>query len=725
MKRIFLAVGLAVILGCHSSAQAAATAACGQALRTRVAAAGPKRDVSRDDLVRLRDIGQPEEQFGDTQLFTVSPDGTKIAFQVRRANSTTNDYCLGIYVAEVAPLGVPLLVDEGGELIRVVATGADRGAIGTGIPKTILPQWSPDSKQIAFLKRVDGVTQAWRAAADGTSAAALTKSTVDVEAVAWSADGSAITYTTRPGVAAQLASITNESQTGYLYDARFNPGVSRSPQVPGNIPTVFTTLTVANGKVRPAVPGERALLEPAVDRPAGAALYSRASDSSRVWTFALPSQSRIETGSHDPTQRLTTTGLTIETVGAWTVTCMSPVCDRIFGAWVDAANLQVLFARTQGTRGTENAIYRWRFGAERPEQLLATRDHIIGCDLAAAGLVCGQETPTQPRRLVLIDTNSGQTKLLFDPNPEFSNIRFGKVTQFVWRNSLGLEAFGQLVLPPGLKPGQHVPLVIVQYENRGFLRGGTGDEYPVHLLAANHIAVFAIDRPMFFGQISGTTDFVSINNQNLHDWNDIKSAFSSLQAGLDKVFATGAIDRSRVGISGLSNGMQLLQYAVINSKLFSAAIGSSCCNDESIISVVGPTQMRRLVNWGYPRPGMGEAFFKPMSLVQNVDKIDVPLLIQSADRELAGALPTVSVFQDRNKPIEMFIYPDEFHVKWQPSHRAAVYERNVDWFNFWLRCRLDPDPSKKSQNDRWLKMLPLAPERRCAKGDGRSGATTE
>ena len=39
----------------------------------------------------------------------------------------------------------------------------------------------------------------------------------------------------------------------------------------------------------------------------------------------------------------------------------------------------------------------------------------------------------------------------------------------------------------------------------------------------------------------------------------------------------------------------------------------------------------------------------------------------------------------------------ERHEKNQPKHRYSIYQRNVDWFNFWLREKEDPDPAKADQ----------------------------
>jgi hypothetical protein len=40
----------------------------------------------------------------------------------------------------------------------------------------------------------------------------------------------------------------------------------------------------------------------------------------------------------------------------------------------------------------------------------------------------------------------------------------------------------------------------------------------------------------------------------------------------------------------------------------------------------------------------------------------------------------------------------------QPRHRLAVFERNLDWFRYWLQGARDPDPAKADQYARWDRM---------------------
>src|SRR3546814_6809876 len=108
---------------------------------------------------------------------------------------------------------------------------------------------------------------------------------------------------------------------------------------------------------------------------------------------------------------------------------------------------------------------------------------------------------------------------------------------------------------------------------------------------------------------------------------------------------------------------------------------------------------------GYPPVTRADpAFWKPMSLAMNAGKIRAPLLMQLADREYLLGLEAWTALKDHGKPVEMYVFPDEYHYKWQPAHRRAVYQRSLDWFAFWLAGRRDPDPAKADQYSRWEAM---------------------
>jgi hypothetical protein len=94
-------------------------------------------------------------------------------------------------------------------------------------------------------------------------------------------------------------------------------------------------------------------------------------------------------------------------------------------------------------------------------------------------------------------------------------------------------------------------------------------------------------------------------------------------------------------------------------------------------------------------------FWRPYSLALNADQIDRPLLMQISDSELLYALETFSALREQRQPVDMYVYRGEFHFKWQPAHRRAIYARNLDRFSFWLQGRIDPSPAKAARFRRW------------------------
>src|SRR5258706_6707493 len=120
---------------------------------------------------------------------------------------------------------------------------------------------------------------------------------------------------------------------------------------------------------------------------------------------------------------------------------------------------------------------------------MTTEDALVGCDLAGQELICAREGARSPRRLVAIDVRGGKSRTIFDPNPGFARLRLGEVRRLRFRNAYGVECFADLVLPPTIKAGEKVSMVVVQYYSEGFLRGGTGDEVPIQAMAARRFAV--------------------------------------------------------------------------------------------------------------------------------------------------------------------------------------------------------------------------------------------
>ena len=653
------------------------------------------RPVTAEDLVGLRDIGQPDPSFilPESPL-AVSPDGRTVAYVINRADPATNEYCRALVVSGIGLGNAARAIDRGGELIR--AYGERRGLMEpNGFPDLVTPVWSPDGGWIAYLRRDDGITRVWRVRADGRTAAVVTHGGDDVESFAWSDDGRAIIYATRPDLREQERRIETEGRTGFLYDERFVPNWRNRPQLRGPVDRRVLSVAIATGATSAATPAQVAGLANTEARYESRTTSVQSKQGERAGT-ALASASPLA-----PLR------LWADNAHGRRTTCMAEACTgAITGLWWSPTR-DIVFLRREGWANGRMGLYRWRPGSPTASSILSTDDLLQGCRIASAALICLRENATMPRRLVAIDLRSGRSRLVFDPNPEFGSIRLGVVKRIRFRNDLGLEAWGDLALPPGYRRGTSLPMIVVQYHSDGFLRGGTGDEYPIHLFAAHGFAVLSFERPTYFAAtVPEVKTYADVNAVNAKNWADRRNVLSSLEVGVKTVVKMGVADPARIGLTGLSDGATTTRFALLNSRLFSAAAISTCCIEpNSVMTYGGIAWADDLRSEGYPpATRQDREFWQPMSMALNAATMKTPLLMQLADNEYLLGLEAFGALREQRQPVEMYVFPNEYHFKWQPEHRLAIYKRNLDWFDFWFRSAVDPDPAKIDQYRRWKAM---------------------
>jgi dipeptidyl aminopeptidase/acylaminoacyl peptidase len=667
MVSLRLALALATALLAPMAAWAAPD--CTDLLPSR--ADFPARGLVPEDLVRLRDIGPVDPNQQQNGLFSVSPDGTRAAFQLRRGDPATNSFCLAMLVVDLRN-GAARVVDRGGDFLRVRYESRGVADFPSGFADPITPRWSPDGSWIVYRRRDGGTVQLWQARADGSGSTRLTDSVDDIDDFRITAGGHGLVYASRPALRAARAAIDREGLSGFHYDDRFVPAAGSRPFPQAPIARTAWYLDLASRAVRAATPEEAGLLDQA-SMQEGDWHEAQSPAGDRAW-LQVPAKTLY------PSR-----GRLVVTTGQGDLACAAPACADASQPWW--VGRRVRFLRHQGWANSVTAIYEWMPGAHRVRRLYATEDLFLGCVPQGETLVCLREGAREPRRLERLDPASGRRTLLFDPNPEFASLTLGQVERLRVRNSFGIDSFADLVLPVGYVPGRRYPLVVVQYHSRGFLRGGTGDDYPIQAFANRGFAVLSVDRPRAVG-LSATTDLLDVDKVNLKDFADRRSVLEAIEAEVRTVIARGIADPARIGITGLSDGSSTVQYAILHSNLFSAFATSSCCWDSSLPLRVGPMAARQFYQIGYPRTvddsAVARAFWRQFSLSANARAIRAPLLVQVSDDEVWVALQSVTALRELGRPVDLYVFPDEHHVKWQPAHRLAVYTRAIDWFDYWL-----------------------------------------
>jgi dipeptidyl aminopeptidase/acylaminoacyl peptidase len=644
-------------------------------IRTQLATRRPVTDL---DLIETLDIGSNAE-LDPNPMFSLSPDQSRIAVGVRRADAVGNNYCSGIYVID----------REGGA--QLIDSSPDAafwrfpdyyGTTGfpTGFFKLITPRWSPDGKSLGFLKFVDGRLQLWLWN-EKAPARAIAQHDTDILDFRFTPNGQGIVYRIAD-VTSSDAALEREALSGFHFDERYVPVASNRPFPPGPQRLRDFAIRLSDGASRQASDSEVSLFKSVANSTIkGDLQVDTEKDANGVYRIALTKNGKR-------------------------IACSSAACTEIEGQpWITSSGTARWVSR-EGWGKSRMAIYEWRIDAREPRKLYSTSDLLMNCGPLGADIVCAREGSTRPRYLDRINARTGRSAALFDPNPAFAELALGRVERMTWKNDRDIECFGDLVYPPDYKSGQRYPLIVVQYESRGFLRGGTGDEYPVQLFAREGYLVLTVQRPRspYFGLGLASAER---QRRQLKDFDERRSILSAIETKVKQLITAEVADPDRIGLTGLSDGSTTVQYAALHSELFKAASVSGCCWVPSQTWLLGPAIQAHNELIGWPAsPDSDPNLWAAISLARNAPNVRFPILIQAADVEYLASLESVRALRLAGHPVDLFVFPREHHFKQQPAHKVALYRRNIDWFNFWL---LDKRPQSNEpaaeEASRWLAML--------------------
>jgi hypothetical protein len=308
----------------------------------------------------------------------------------------------------------------------------------------------------------------------------------------------------------------------------------------------------------------------------------------------------------------------------------------------------------------------------------------------------------QPPRLEAINLTSGMSRVVFDPNAELRALTRGRAAWHTWSTSSVYPGRGIIILPDDYQPGRRYPAVITTYHcGNGFLQGGGGDNAPEFVAAHHGFIAICVDV---------TVREIMAREPDLSRIYPIMCGI--LSALIADQAKSGKLDPTRVGLSGQSLGSDAGNYCISHSSEFAAAAfrhGSSIERAEWDLFETAASR-RDPVNGPYARLHMPDPRNDPtgkwneMSVARKARDINTPTLIQVDDLEYLFALPLWSAMHEEGKPIEMHVFPKETHALMQPIHRLVNYERQLDWFRFWLKHEEAPEPFKRDQYVRWNKL---------------------
>jgi len=637
------------------------------------------RSVAIADVMRIKNIL-------DVRM---SPDGSQVAWVAIEADFRSSSYHHTVWLASVA----------GGSL-RQVSPG----------PLDVMPRWSPDGKQLAFLSRNQQPNQLCLLS---TATAVVNKQIALPEGageIAWSPDGSAIAFLA-PGQGpadgesearpvdlrivgqgpkgSQLHLLDLESgrqeqltsEEGHLCNFSWSPdgkqivfAVQASPSENDSFDTALSVVSLATGRTRVLVMrgGINSLPKWSPD---GKLIAYVSQQGNPHWLGKLD-LCLVPSEGGSPT-----------VVSRGFEDCIwHNAPDSFFWA---GDGRRIYFAADQGVARQLMVLDTGTLGVKP----VTTGSHIHQFFSLSAGgdrMAFLIDRPWLPGEIHTSATDDYRPKRLHALNPHLDGLAFGESRVVRWANSDGREIEGLLIEPAGYRPGSRFPLITYLHGGPGgaFQRGFSPQfrhvaqmEYcPCQVLAGRGYGIFCPNP-------SGSDGYGQAFRESARQsWGeaDLDDVFS----GIDHLIREGLADADRLGLIGFCYGGYLALCALTRTNRFKAAsVGAGFAD---LYSLYSQTDLPSLfVGYFGDVPWKARPLYERHSPVFAAHHIVTPTLFQHSenDRRIpwTQSLQVYNVLKETGVPTELVVYPRQQHLITDPRMNAESMRRNVLWFDRWLK----------------------------------------
>ncbi len=626
----------------------------------------------------------------------ISPDGTRVAYQVWTIDKEKNDYRGAIWIAPFDGSAEPEQFTSG-----------DR--------RDGLPRWSPDGRWLAFTSnRGEDKTPAslYLIPAEGGEARKLTDLKESVESAEWSPDSTRIVFTARDRDEAY-----DEEDDRKRTPRRFRRVFHKLDSVGWTgdrrkhlwiVDLAGNTRQLTDGDFEDDTPawtpdGKRvffaALRTPewdvelithlyAVDASGGEPEQITGDDAACGWpAFSPDGRLAYEWTVEDGTDPHHTQVAVADKPGA-AAKVLTASLDRQCGPYPPIRGPvwngdRIVFAMEDG--GNAHLYSVAADGSGEPELLVGGEQVIGGFDVAGDALVYVASTHTTMRELY-----SGDGKQLTQVGKNFTAGReLSDPERFTAVSKDGTEVDAWIARPPGFDPKKRYPAILTIHGGP-FTQYGTGFFDEVQVMAAGgYVVLFSNPR----GGSGYSEEWGRAIRGPVGDagpgWGtvDYEDVMAVVDTALEKF---DFLDGERMGVIGGSYGGFMTSWIVGHTTRFKAAITERSVNN--LVSMFGSSDLF----WVFERQFGGPMWDNVESHLEKspstyAKNIETPLLILHSENDLRCPVEQgehlFSLMRLLGKEVELLRFPAESHEltrSGSPIHRVQRFDAVLEYFGRYL-----------------------------------------
>ncbi len=316
--------------------------------------------------------------------------------------------------------------------------------------------------------------------------------------------------------------------------------------------------------------------------------------------------------------------------------------------------------------------------------LIDDPQHVVGMDRSRDGLiVLSASTMLNPSELKAY--RDGNAISLTHANDAFlSQVEIQPATELWFESPYG-RIQGWYMLPVGYEEGKQYPLALNIHGGPQFMWGShertLWHEWQTH--AAQGYVVF-------YCNPRGSEGYGNKFNHALNfNWGQL--ALEDIEAGVDAVLKTGAVDPERMAVTGGSFGGFMTTWLIAHDQRFKAAVAQR--GVYNLVSFYSTTDIPTFAQTQFNTlPWENQSYLWEHSPLAHAEKINTPLLLIHSENDFRAPIEQAEQMfawlHRMGKTVRFVRFPREGHEltrAGEPQHRVRSLNEMVEWWNKYVK----------------------------------------